>query len=44
VLRTDVTGADLMQLVAPLCTNAAVSEEQGTRLLAVIIDGLRPTT
>jgi len=43
VLRTDVTGADLMQLVAPLCTNAAVSEEQGTRLLAVIIDGLRPT-
>jgi AcrR family transcriptional regulator len=44
VLRSDVTGADLMQLVAPLCTNVAVSEEQGTRLLAVIIDGLRQPT
>jgi AcrR family transcriptional regulator len=44
VLRADVTGADLMQLVAPLCTNAALSEEQGTRLLAVIIDGLRQPT
>lgn len=44
VLRADVTGADLMQLVAPLCTNVAVSEEQGTRLLAVIIAGLRQPT
>jgi len=44
VLRADVTGADLMQLVAPLCTNTAVSDEQGKRLLAVIIDGLRQAT
>ena len=41
MLRTDVTGADLMRLVALLCTNVAVSEEQGTRLLAALIDGLR---
>lgn len=44
VLRTDVTGGDLMQLVAPLCTNAMVSDEQGARLMAVIIDGLRQPT
>jgi AcrR family transcriptional regulator len=41
VLRTDVTGRDLMQLITPMCTNASVSDDQADRLLAVVIDGLR---
>ena len=28
VVRTDVSGSDLMQLVGPMCTNATLSEEQ----------------
>jgi hypothetical protein len=40
VIRTDVTGSDLMQLVGPMCTNATLSEEQSMRLLAMILDGL----
>ena len=41
VVRTDVSGSDLMQLVGPMCTNATLSEEQSRRLLAMILDGLR---
>jgi hypothetical protein len=41
VIRADIDGSDLMQLVAPMCTNATLSEDQSTRLLAVILDGLR---
>ena len=41
VVRTDVSGPDLMQLVGPMCTNATLSEEQSRRLLAMILDGLR---
>jgi AcrR family transcriptional regulator len=41
VVRTDVNGQDLMQLVGPMCTNAALSEEQCVRLLTMILDGLR---
>jgi AcrR family transcriptional regulator len=41
VIRTDVDGADLMQLVAPMCTNATLTEDQGRRLLKMILDGLR---
>jgi len=41
VARTDIDGADLMQLVGPMCTNATLSEDQGTRLLAMVLDGLR---
>jgi AcrR family transcriptional regulator len=41
VIRADVNGADLMQLVGPMCTNATLSEEQSMRLLAMILDGLR---
>ncbi|MGC9963315.1 MAG: helix-turn-helix domain-containing protein [Acidimicrobiales bacterium] len=41
VVRTDVDGSDLMQLVGPMCTNATLSEEQSRRLLAMILDGLR---
>jgi AcrR family transcriptional regulator len=41
VVRTDVQGADLMQLVSPICTNASMSTEQTRRLLNMILDGLR---
>ncbi len=40
VVRTDVSGPDLMQLVGPMCTNAALSEDQSKRLLSMILDGL----
>jgi AcrR family transcriptional regulator len=41
VIRTDVDGSDLMQLIAPMCTNATLSADQSHRLLAMILDGLR---
>jgi AcrR family transcriptional regulator len=41
VIRADVDGADLMQLVAPMCTNASLTLDQSNRLLMVILDGLR---
>ncbi len=40
VMRTDVSGADLMQLVGPMCTNSTLSEDQSRRLLNTILDGL----
>jgi AcrR family transcriptional regulator len=40
VVRSDVSGPDLMQLVGPMCTNATLSEEQSKRLLPMILDGL----
>jgi AcrR family transcriptional regulator len=42
VARADVDGADVMQLVGPMCTSATLGIEQGPRLLAMILDGLRP--
>lgn len=41
VVRADLSGTDLMQLVGPMCTNATLTEEQSRRLLDVILDGLR---
>jgi AcrR family transcriptional regulator len=41
VIRTDVNGAELMQLVSPMCVSASLTEEQSRRLLAMILDGLR---
>jgi AcrR family transcriptional regulator len=41
VMRTDVDATDLMQLIAPMCTNSTLSEDQSRRLLAMILDGLR---
>ncbi|MDQ1495997.1 MAG: hypothetical protein QOG69_2480 [Actinomycetota bacterium] len=41
VIRTDVNGAELMQLVSPMCVNATLSEDQSNRLLNMILDGLR---
>ncbi len=43
VVRTDVDGKDVMQLVGPMCTNATLTEDQSMRLLGMILDGLRRT-
>jgi AcrR family transcriptional regulator len=40
--RRGIDGADLMQLVSPMCMNSTLSAEQGERLLAMVLDGLRP--
>lgn len=40
--RTDVDGEDLMQLVSPMCISPTLAPDQGPRLLAMILDGLRP--
>lgn len=40
MVRDDVNGADLMQLVGPMCSNATLTADQSERLLAVILDGL----
>ena len=40
--RTDIDGDDLMQLVSQMCTSPTLTPDQGQRLLAVILDGLRP--
>jgi AcrR family transcriptional regulator len=40
VVRADVNGPDIMQLVGPMCTSATLSADQCTRLLATILDGL----
>jgi len=40
--RSDIDGQDLMQLVSPMCTNSTLTAEQGQRLLAMVLDGLRP--
>jgi AcrR family transcriptional regulator len=42
--RTDIDGEDLMQLVSPMCMNSSLTAEQGGRLLAMVLDGLRPPT
>jgi AcrR family transcriptional regulator len=42
--RRDIDGADLMQLVSPMCMNSTLTADQGDRLLAMVLDGLRPPT
>jgi AcrR family transcriptional regulator len=39
--RRDIDGADLMQLVSPMCMNSTLTAEQGDRLMAMVLDGLR---
>jgi AcrR family transcriptional regulator len=39
--RTDIDGTDLMQLVSPMCMNGSLTFDQGERLLAMVLDGLR---
>ena len=42
VVRTDVDGSDLMQLVGSMCMSATLTPDQSERLLVMIQDGLRP--
>ena len=44
VARRDIDGEDLMQLVSPMCMNGTLTAEQGQRLLAMVLDGVRPPT
>jgi AcrR family transcriptional regulator len=41
VIRADVDGSDVVQLVSPVCTNPAVPADQLERLVSMILDGLR---
>lgn len=41
LVRDDVDGADLMELLGPMCSNARLSADQSERLLGVLLDGLR---
>ncbi len=43
VVRSDVTGSDVMQLLGPMCMSATLSAEQSARLVPMILDGLRPS-
>ncbi|HTX62697.1 MAG TPA: TetR/AcrR family transcriptional regulator, partial [Acidimicrobiales bacterium] len=40
-IRPDVDGADLTQLLGPMCTNPTLTDDQSVRLLPMILDGLR---
>jgi AcrR family transcriptional regulator len=42
VVRADVDGADVMALVVPVCSASGVSDDQATRLMRMVLDGLRP--
>jgi AcrR family transcriptional regulator len=42
VVRNDLDGPDLMQLLGSMCMSATLTSEQSARLLVVILDGLRP--
>ncbi|HEX3459446.1 MAG TPA: TetR/AcrR family transcriptional regulator [Acidimicrobiales bacterium] len=42
VVRDDLDGPDLMQLLGSMCMSATLTPEQSSRLLVVILDGLRP--
>jgi AcrR family transcriptional regulator len=42
VVRMDIDGPDLMQLLGSMCMSVTLTTAQSTRLLAMIEDGLRP--
>ena len=42
VVRQDIDGPDLMQLLSSMCMSATLTPAQSTRLLVMIEDGLRP--
>ena len=44
VVREDVRGSDLTQLVSPICTNSSIPEEQMRRLIKMILDGMRASS
>ena len=41
VVREDVDGSDVTQLVGPVCTNAGISPEQTSASDQMILDGMR---
>lgn len=41
-VRDDVDAADVMQIIGPMCTSPTLLPDQAERLLAMILDGLRP--
>ena len=41
VVRQDINGADVVQLLAPICTNASIPSDQSVRLLSLVLDGVR---
>ena len=41
VVRNDVSGSDITQLVGPICTNESLSPDQTKRLMGMILDGWR---
>jgi AcrR family transcriptional regulator len=41
VVRPDVEGADVTQLLGPMCTSPTITRDQMSRLLPMILDGLR---
>ncbi len=43
VVREDVSGHDLTQLVSPICTNTSIPDDQTRRLINMILDGLAAT-
>jgi len=43
-IRGDVTGSDVMALLGPVCSNAAIPPDQSRRLVGMILDGLRAHT
>ena len=44
VVRSDVDGSEVTQLVGPICTNDSFSADQSKRLMGMILDGLRTTS
>jgi AcrR family transcriptional regulator len=42
VARSDIDGADVMQLVSPMCMSSTLTADQGDRVLKMVLDGLRP--
>lgn len=42
VVRTDLDGPDLMQLLGSMCMSVTLTPDQSERLLVMILDGLRP--
>ena len=41
VIRADIEGGDVTQLVSPVCTNPLNSKEKSERLVSMVLDGLR---
>lgn len=44
VVRNDIDGPDLMQLLGSMCMSVTLTKDQSKRLLLMILDGLRPQT